>query len=479
VDDKLIGKRVRCPACGAVLTVTAESSPTAAGRPRPRGDDEEEAPPPPRKRRPVAEEEAVQAAPRHQRVMDDDEEQLPPPRKRQLVQADEEEDRPSGKRKKQAAGAAMWVLLAGAAAALLLVLAGAGVGAYFLFIQKSTTPAAATATKTGENKETYDVKLWTPSKVGEMVEFTIVEDHSLKSVWQGVQGKDEDKSGKAKAQGTAKVLRIDAKGRSTQTEFTFSSFNANNGKGDKEVLPVNTVVVRDVEGAGPPKYVRKDGGVLSPEAIELLGDILGRGKKDAEDADIDDNTAFGTTGKKAVGDSWPPNKALVLKSISKGEWEEIFSDVKEENLSGKVKLANAVKEAGATFLDFEVEFSVTFPGQPKDLGKGLTASVTGRISVTLTARYPADYSTGRVRDTSRMDMTLNMAFKGPGGEAKATFIATGSSTKTFKYLSSGGKEPDAGKKPRADLRLPPVPAWPRVELALVQVAPWGDRRLGG
>jgi uncharacterized protein YxjI len=99
VADKLAGKRIRCPACSAVLTVAEESAPAA---------EEVEAPPaPPQKRQ--ATEEGGAEAPRpakKQAIAEEDEEVevAPPANKKQPAAEEEEDEAPAPKKKRAAAG---------------------------------------------------------------------------------------------------------------------------------------------------------------------------------------------------------------------------------------------------------------------------------------------------------------------------------------------------------------------------------------
>jgi hypothetical protein len=493
VEEKLLGKRIKCPGCGAVQIVTAESSPIAAGAPRQRAREEDDAPappptkrrpsaaemqdtPPPRKRRPVPdegedEEEAQPPRKRRPVVEDEDEEETPRPGKRRPVE-DEEEDRPRKKRKKQAAGVPLWVFLAGGGAALLLLLTAGGVGAYFLFFRKSTDTPTASGPNATQNKEAFTIKFAVLPKVGDVIEFNGSSDKSEKTVWQGLAGKDEDKSLKVKVQGKSKVVNIDTKGRESRTELTFTSFTANKGTGDKQILPANIVVVRELQPGGLLNYQRKDGGALPGEAREVLGDVLG---KTTDDDDNDADALFSTTGKKVMGDSWPVNKAVLAKSFNKGAGGLLT--VKEENVSGTVKLANVTKEAGVTYLDFDIDISINFNIPAKDIGNGFTMTATGSAIMTGSYRLPADYSTGPVRMTHKMDMKMDMTMQGQGQVLKANMVMLDSKTFKFKYLSGGGKEPGGGKKSRASLPLRPAEGLPRLEVALVDAPVWDERCL--
>src|SRR6516165_8360724 len=141
VNDALIGKRVKCPACGATIRVEADdivdqpaTSPIAVV-PRKRAPapaDEDEAPP--SKKRPrIDDEEEESPPPRKKRPADDEEDEVPPPNKKRPVAADEEEESPrkrqrdeddetprKKKGKRKAGSGLLWIALGGGALALVL-----------------------------------------------------------------------------------------------------------------------------------------------------------------------------------------------------------------------------------------------------------------------------------------------------------------------------------------------------------------------
>ena len=270
-------------------------------------------------------------------------------------------------------------------------------------------------------------------------------------------------------QGTYKLLGADDKGRSNRAEFTFTSFVTNKGAGDKEVLPANTVVVQEFLPGGNVSYYRKDSIGLTNEALESLNEVFGAQKGDdkkGDDDNVDDDAVFGTSGKKVVGDSWPVNKAMVVKSFNQGA-NDLFT-VKEENVSGTVKFTKVVKEAGITYLDLDAEVSFTFTIPPKDVGNWAMLSMTGSGTITQSHRLPADNSTGPVRLTYSTDMKMDMTIHVGGQVIKANVVTKDSKSLNRKYSSAGGKnDGDKGKKSRASLPQCPVEGLPRLEVALV------------
>jgi hypothetical protein len=294
VDDQCLGKKVMCPACGAVLWIRPKPE-FAAGPPRPRREDAK-----------------VSPVPSQRQVVVDDDEEIPPP-KRHSVRDEDEKDRP--RRKKKPAGGTMstGVVLAGAAAVgLALVLVGGGVAAHWL-VSKKDTPTVAEAAKSPEKSPNSDrglagkvepvtVRLSVPAKVGDVVETTFKSDMTTNAADQTPKGnKNEDITMTIRFQGTAKTLAVDADGRNNLDEITVTRFRINKGKGEIEPLPANAVFVRDARAIGPVLYTPKDI-ALSAEALEALQSTFGKTTKDDAD-DPSDEALFGTKEKKRVGDS--------------------------------------------------------------------------------------------------------------------------------------------------------------------------------
>jgi hypothetical protein len=202
--------------------------------------------------------------------------------------------------------------------------------------------------------------------------------------------------------------------------------------------------------------------MLPADAHEVLGEFLGA---NADDDGPEEEAFFGTTGKKVVGDTWPVNKATMARSFNKGA--NGLLTLKEENVSGMVKFSNVGKEGGVTYLDFDADITLNFNMPPQDVGNGAIMSATGSATLRASCRMPADYSTGAVRTSYKMDMKMEMTIQVQGQVIKGNATITENKSTTLKYLSGGGKDPDGGKKPRAMLPQRLIEGMPRLEMALV------------
>jgi hypothetical protein len=442
VPDNLIGKRVRCPECGSTLLVEAERGAIAVGRPKQAATVADDTPPP-RKRRPLAEEE-------------------PAPRKRARAEDfdEEQDDRPRRKKKKQQSGGLPLLLILGGVAAivLFLILVGGGVGAYFLFFRKGSDAPGVPTTGAGSKNEPVAIKFRVPFKVGDTYEFNVTSDSSAKNI----TGKGDSQNNKVTAQGTAKVLVVDKTGRDTRTELTFSKLTLNKGFGDTNPLAANTAVVREALGKGVVNYTTKGGGLLSADAQLALMEVFGKG---GAEENFDDDEVFGTTGKKAVGDTWPIKKGPLVRSFNQGAGGIL--QVREENVSGTVKFSSVTQEGAASYLNFDIAITINQVGTPVNVG-GVQQTVNIALTMDVSYRMPADYSTGFVRQTQKLDMRVDTTAQGPAGQnIRLTVTIAANKVETRKFLSGG--------KQRAGLVLPPGAGLPRLELALSPTLEWQGR----
>jgi hypothetical protein len=435
VNDKLLGKRVRCPACGSTLLVEAEPDAIAVGRPKPAATVADSTPPP-RQRRPL-----------------DDEE--PAPRRRARAEDfDDDDDRPRRKKKKQqSSGAPLLLILGGVAAVfLLLVLVGGGVGAYLLFFRKGSDTAGAPTTGPGSKSEPVAIKFRVAPKVGDMYEFNITADSTAKNM----AGKGDSQTFKVTAQGTAKALAVDQAGRETRTELTIKKLTSDKGFGDVRPLAPNTVVLREVRAQGFATYSIKGGGALAADAQLALMEVFGKGLKEE---DLDDDEVFGTTEKKAVGDSWPVKKGPLVRSINEGA--KGIMQVREDSVTGTVKFSGVTQEGGTSYLNFDVAITINQMGTPVNAGPGMQQTVNVTLTMDVSYRLPADYSTGAVRQTQKLDMRLDTTMQG----IKATVNIMANKVGTRKWLPSGGKQ-------RASVVLPPAAGLPRQDVAFRDCPEW-------
>jgi hypothetical protein len=107
--DEMAGKRIRCPACQAVLIVAAPKKPAGGQQTksaRPVEDDEDQEEPRPKRRKPAKDEDSEDVAPpprRKSRPVDDDEDEDDRPRRksRPVDEDENEDDRPRRKSRRE------------------------------------------------------------------------------------------------------------------------------------------------------------------------------------------------------------------------------------------------------------------------------------------------------------------------------------------------------------------------------------------
>jgi hypothetical protein len=118
------------------------------------------------------------------------------------------------------------------------------------------------------------------------------------------------------------------------------------------------------------------------------------------------------------------------------------------------------REGGVAYHDLDAEIRVDLTQPAKDVGKGVTQATSGHLNITMSTRFPADYSTGPVRQKSTYDMKVTLVFQGPGGVERFTTAINATATKTMKYLTVGGKNLEVDKKTRTGLVWPPFDGGP-------------------
>jgi len=115
---------------------------------------------------------------------------------------------------------------------------------------------------------------------------------------------------------------------------------------------------------------------------------------------VTEGQLFGTDQKQTIGATWPVNKQAFV------QWSKSYTPaIAPEAVSGAGKLVAAPKEGEVYFLDFEGAATV-------DLGTVLAkdnpaGKPTGKAQFTWTARYPADYSTGPLRQALKVEINIH------------------------------------------------------------------------
>ena len=367
------------------------------------------------------------------------------PRKRaRAADVDEDEDegeaegdRPRRKQKhKKSGGVPLLLILGGLAAVVFLVLlAGGGLALYFFVLRKGPDTAGAPAKGPGSKSEPVAIKFRVPAKAGEVYDFEVTSTSSAKNL--NMPG--QDKSVKVVVQGSSKALRVDARGRESQSELRLKKLTMDKGFGDTTLLAPNTVVLREVNGVTRfVTYSVKGGGVLSADAQLALQEVFGKGLKDD---DLDEDEVFGTTDKKVVGDSWPVKKGPVARSFNEGAGGAVV--IRDDSVSGNVKFSSVTEEAEVSYLNVDVTISINQNGAAVNAVPGVQQTMDIALTMNLSYRIPADYSSNAVRQTLKADGRVDTTAQGPGGLVKATVAILTNKVGTRKYQSGPAQSRDS------------------------------------
>ncbi len=373
VADSYAGKRLRCPTCREYLTAGADSA-VRDRPPRPPLYVDELPSKPPLERRPIGE--------------------------RADDRRDRDRDRGSG------------CVLAVLCVLLLLVAVGA-VAMWWWYLtgeEPEGTHAKATNTQTNLNggpgpgpqgkPPLYTVAFAVPSLIGDVRDVKVTMEAKGTSVMTPQNGpavKNAGGTGPIVFQGRVKTVAVDPVGRATAQEFTVVSLTQ---RGQAVESP-GAVYIAEL-GKGPPSFRRKGGRPgegLPPWLPRILMEA-------GADGGMAEDLTFGTPDPKAVGDSWLVNKEMAAQSL-----QRIGMPTAPEGISGGGKLVNAVNQGGTLFLDVEsaVTLKVTgsFKGPQGDVGR------EGTLRLSVQIRVPADYATGPVKKTSKLE--AKMTFKALAG----------------------------------------------------------------
>jgi hypothetical protein len=330
------------------------------------------------------------------------------------VEADNGTPEPRARKK---SGLAIWLLLGGSALLLsCMCLVGGGVGAYFLFFRKTSEP--------------YEVKFQVPFKEADVYEIDATAESSGKVVQTGAAPQTKELAKKVSLRAKVKVLAVDSKGRETRSEVTISSLTLKDGNLDSSPLPPNAVVLREVQPNGSVSYRQQNGAALPPQALDALQDSLGKNSRREDDPD----ESYGTSEKKRIGDSWPINKSFVVKGFKENL---LGKPIDESKVSGTTTLANSVQEGGVTYLELRIDINIDLQDQMQK--NGANAKSTGHVKYHVTYRVPADYSTGPVSVSARVEFKGDADLVGPKGAMQISADTAQIKNTSIKYLLGAAK----------------------------------------
>ena len=419
VDDKLAGKKIKCPACGTVQLVKAadgdelQASPKA---PVPNGESGKGAPK-------KAKGSAAEVLPRRTK----------PPAK--------------------VARPVPWLLIGAGGGGLLLIFV-VGMGCWLLFLRPSEKPqpVAVTPAATKDADERKDevvvkpepvaIKLFVPHKKGDRREITLTrEEKTTTEVTNLDQFPPEVQAKlagfgtfdvKASCQGIVRTLEVNGSGEETKVQITLDQLESvKSQKADvaRLSLPKGTVVLGSLSGTQF-SWTSSNAELTAGMDQELTG-LLSNSYGDVMESNADN--ALGTNRPQLAGGTWPVNSQAVA--------QEITNQIKIQNgggnglVAGKVngtgKLVKMFQIQGAKCLDVSFAFDIALKG---DVGSG-----SGHSDITVF--LSGDAMTGPVKKTGKIKVDMDVETPSANGDSsvvqpKLKIKARQSFTVEIKYLDN-------------------------------------------
>jgi hypothetical protein len=229
-------------------------------------------------------------------------------------------------------------------------------------------------------------------------------------------------------QGRVKTVAVDPAGYIAGVEITVVSLTE---RGNAVEQPGTVLQGEVVKGPWQFRYKTAHAGKQPPPGLVRLLTEASVDLGTVEDA------AFGTRELKAVGDTWPINKAAAAQNLL-----SIGLPTPPEAITGEGKLAAAVNQAGTLYLDIEASMTMPISGAPK--GAEGKVSREGTIRISVQARVPADHATGPVKRTTHVEAKVTFKeLAGPrAGETQQKTDEETLTTETT-YYRPGVTEPPA------------------------------------
>ena len=224
--------------------------------------------------------------------------------------------------------------------------------------------------------EEYNIRLSRPDKVGDTYFQSVrakFELHNMSRVREGLPRTQQEEFS-VELEGTIKVLAVDEKNRQATKLSCIVSKLARDGQ---PVFPEGTVVIAESR-QGTTQYTVNDQPVDSP-AAQALKEVLWTNRGDTPD---DDDTLFGTSQPRKVGDTWSVNPDAAVRAFSRDGVE-----VSKDRVAGTVGLTGVKEIDGKTFLSVAANVNIT---GLKGVLHDATVITDGTLSVRSDALVPAD-----------------------------------------------------------------------------------------
>jgi hypothetical protein len=243
----------------------------------------------------------------------------------------------------------------------------------------------------------YEIKLNRPVKTGQRFKVAVAAKDSANTTVDanGSNVSSQRKDVEVEYEADVTILEVGPNGRSTRESHKVTRFIRLIGGEKVKLVEKGAVVVASKKNKKP--------------SFEITG---AAGSKDLNDAlalviDINDGTSpnedeiIGTKDRKKIGESWPINKSMLEKLLSKD------ANLEMKDAGGELTLKEIVKDATgeAMVVEGTVKGKTSFP-----LAPGVNAK-DSELVIKLSYRYPLDPALPRTQERNELTMNINASGK--------------------------------------------------------------------
>jgi hypothetical protein len=270
--------------------------------------------------------------------------------------------------------------------------------------------------------EDYEIRLHRPQTAGATYRMTVTgSDNS--EMGMDINSKPEKRETEnltVDFESTVTILEVSGKGSPVKESHRIVRCNRIVNGSRTALVPPGSVVL--ASWSAEKIRFTIEGKEVSPEAEEVLYLAIS-----LDDSDSTADDAFGATGRKKVGESWPINADVAVKELRSPEL-----DIAKESISGKVTLESVGSKDNIPCLTISGKAVISrldFPIDPEIY----TDRAQGRIS--FTSKYPLDPAMGMLEETSNFSIEAVLKSKPDRDTPDITVyvVKEQAMTKQFKY----------------------------------------------
>lgn len=233
------------------------------------------------------------------------------------------------------------------------------------------------------NTQDYTIKFTRTATVGERYR-VISQGSDEQYIYTRINDQEQRPRGEgfqAELIADCEVLALTQTGRETKTRLVVEKFTRTASGQTVELLPAGAIVL--AERVGNKTVFTTDGSEATPVVVKALEVV---GVSMAGDDGADDDTIFGTTGRKKIGEAWPINGAAAAADLVK-----LGIPAEAANVTGTTTLVEVVTQENQELLRLSATLKMTGVNPPVPPGFTVQSSLftsehSGLFPVDLTKR---------------------------------------------------------------------------------------------